>query len=117
MDPSMTWFCAESQLPDDPLLHECLLAYASDVGLDDNAFRRHSGPDEPHLPALSTLDHAVGFHTPARVDALLPGEPAGCARARIRARGHVRTGRHSHRVDGARLRYASNRQPRDLAPR
>lgn len=69
LDPSLTWFRAESELPDDPLLHQCLLAYASDVGLNDNAFRPHSGPDEPALRAMSTVDHAMWFHTPARVDA------------------------------------------------
>ena len=89
LDPSLTWFRAESQLPDDPLLHQCLLAYASDVGLNDNAFRPHSGADEPALRAMSTVDHTMWFHTPARVDAwtLYFQESPRAARGRGFARG------------------------------
>ena len=89
LDPSFTWFRAETELPDDPLLHQCLLAYASDVGLNDNAYRPHAGPDEPALQAMSTVDHAMWFHTPARVDAwtLYFQESPRVARARGFARG------------------------------
>ena len=90
-DPSLTWFRAEARLPDDPLLHQCLLAYASDVGLNDNAFRPHSGPDEPALRAMSTVDHAMWFHVPARADAwtLYFQESPRAARGRGFARGAI----------------------------
>ena len=54
---------------DDPLLHQCLVAYASDMTLIDTAMR-------PHLRALAaaedaqvaSLDHAMWFHRPCRAD-------------------------------------------------
>ena len=31
------WFRADGKLPDDPLLHDCVVAYASDLTLLDTA--------------------------------------------------------------------------------
>lgn len=89
LDPAFTWFRAEAELPDDPLLHQCLLAYASDVGLNDNAYRAHAGPEAPELHAMSTVDHAMWFHVPKRADTwtLYYQESPRAARARGFARG------------------------------
>ena len=56
--------CAPSApLPDDPLVHACALAYASDLG---------SGFGQVEIPGLPTggpsIDHAVWFHAPLRAD-------------------------------------------------
>jgi acyl-CoA thioesterase-2 len=62
------WFRAISRLPDDPYLHHCLLAYVSDYYLLSTAVRPH-GLDLGRAAALAiSVDHAVWFHRPARVD-------------------------------------------------
>jgi acyl-CoA thioesterase-2 len=59
------WVRAASPLPDDPLLHACLLAYVSDM--TGAAYRPRSlGVWGTHTDA--SLDHAVWFHRPARAD-------------------------------------------------
>jgi acyl-CoA thioesterase-2 len=62
------WFRARAPLPDDPVLHQHGLAFVTDHGAT-RAVR------EPHLehPGVErrqsvSLDHAVWFHRPARVD-------------------------------------------------
>jgi acyl-CoA thioesterase-2 len=67
-EPNLAWFRAEAALPEDPLLHQCLIAYTSDMAFNDNALRAHVGPGEPPLQAMSTVDHAIWFHEPARAD-------------------------------------------------
>jgi len=93
LEPNCSWFRSESKLPEDPLLHQCLLAYASDIALNDNAYRPHSGPDEPRLQFMSTVDHAMWFHVPARVDewVLYYQESPRAAGARGFARGAMYT--------------------------
>jgi len=62
------WMRAIGELPDDPLLHEAVLAYASDYSLLESTLRRHGkGWRTPGLRAAS-LDHAMWFHRPARAD-------------------------------------------------
>ena len=62
------WFRAVDQLPDDDALHRCLLAYASDFYLLSTSMLPHA------LQALSgnvihaSIDHAMWFHWPLRVD-------------------------------------------------
>ncbi len=66
--PALAWFRAPGALPDDPALHRCLLAYATDMSFNDNSIRPHGrdGPLGP--PMMASLDHAVWFHADARVD-------------------------------------------------
>jgi acyl-CoA thioesterase-2 len=89
--PHQFWARARGPLPDDRLLHSCVLTYLSDVGtglekveLDDPWW----GP---------SLDHAVWFHHPARLDdwVLVDLVPAAAAGARGFYTGtvHDRTGR------------------------
>jgi len=67
-EPNLAWFRFEAELPKDPLLHQCLLAYASDIALNDTAYRPHCGPESPGLAAMSSVDHSLWFHVPARAD-------------------------------------------------
>ncbi|SOC52597.1 acyl-CoA thioesterase [Ornithinimicrobium cerasi] len=62
------WMRVEKDLPDDDLLHAAILAYASDYVLLEPVLRTHGvGWGDPRLRAAS-LDHAMWFHRPARVD-------------------------------------------------
>ena len=62
------WIRAVDKMPDDIRLHQCLLAYASDMTLMDNGLRPHGiGWTEENLQTAS-LDHAMWFHEPFRID-------------------------------------------------
>jgi acyl-CoA thioesterase II len=62
------WLRAVDRLPDDPLLHQSVLAYASDYGLLGTALQPHGlGFRSPGMQ-VATLDHAMWFHRPFRVD-------------------------------------------------
>lgn len=64
----MAWFRVDARLPDDPALHQALLAYASDFGLMGTAMQPHGITwFSPQVQAAS-LDHAMWFHRPFRVD-------------------------------------------------
>ncbi|CEA02770.1 acyl-CoA thioesterase II [Pseudomonas saudimassiliensis] len=62
------WFRADGQLPDDDHLHRYLFAYASDFNLLSTAALPHGiSTWLPHMQVAS-LDHAVWFHRPLRMD-------------------------------------------------
>jgi acyl-CoA thioesterase-2 len=62
------WMRTPAPMPDDPLLHRAVLGYASDFTLLEPVLRRHGGTwAMPGLKAAS-LDHAMWWHRPARVD-------------------------------------------------
>ncbi|HMJ10439.1 MAG TPA: acyl-CoA thioesterase II [Polyangiaceae bacterium] len=66
--PHMAWFKTRERLPDDPLLHQCALAYASDLSLLDTSLFQHGlSYFKPNLFAAS-LDHTMWFHRPFRAD-------------------------------------------------
>jgi len=65
---SMVWLRADGELPDDPLLHVCLMTYASDMTLLDTVMRAHNASWEESLAAGASLDHAMWFHRPFRAD-------------------------------------------------
>jgi acyl-CoA thioesterase II len=62
------WFRAIDRLPDDPGLHQVLLAYASDYNLVATALRPHGLSFLSPGVVLASIDHAMWFHRPARVD-------------------------------------------------
>ncbi|OLR94261.1 acyl-CoA thioesterase II [Actinokineospora bangkokensis] len=65
---NQVWMRADGVLPDDPLLHVCVLAYASDMTLLDAVLARHAvywGTDDVRG---ASLDHAMWFHRPFRAD-------------------------------------------------
>ena len=62
------WLKADGELPDDPVLHACVVVYASDMTLLDTSLLPHGGEfDEDHL-MMASLDHAMWFHRPFRAD-------------------------------------------------
>ena len=62
------WLRADGRLPDDPILHTCVLTYASDMTLLDTTLNPHRGKvDDEHL-MMASLDHAMWFHRPFRAD-------------------------------------------------
>ncbi len=62
------WIRVNGGLPDDPVIHQCVLAYASDLTLLDAALLPHGRTvfEKDILPA--SLDHALWFHRPFRAD-------------------------------------------------
>lgn len=66
--PHHVWFKARGVLPDDPLLHQCVLTYASDMTLLDASIHQHGLTwFDPNI-IVASLDHAVWFHRPFRAD-------------------------------------------------
>ena len=62
------WFRADGTLPDMPLLHACVVTYASDMTLLDSILLAHGTSWlDPELMGAS-LDHAMWFHRPFRAD-------------------------------------------------
>jgi acyl-CoA thioesterase-2 len=62
------WFKANGALPDDPLLHACLLTYQSDSDLLSTSRLPHRGRYTRERLQRASLDHAMWFHHSARVD-------------------------------------------------
>lgn len=62
------WFKAYGRLPDDPLLHQAVLAYASDHGLLGTALLPHGLSLFTPGMQLASLDHSLWMHRPFRVD-------------------------------------------------
>ncbi|MGH8444819.1 MAG: acyl-CoA thioesterase II [Solimonas sp.] len=69
LDPAQAiWFRSAGKLPDDPLLHRCVLAYASDFHLLSTALRPHGKTWFGDAMAVASIDHAIWFHRELRVD-------------------------------------------------
>jgi acyl-CoA thioesterase-2 len=62
------WFRADGVLPDDELLHVCVLAYLSDLTLLYSVLATHALSAEFDRLQMASLDHAMWFHRPFRVD-------------------------------------------------
>lgn len=62
------WFRATGALPDDPALHRCILAYASDMLLLDTSLYPHARSLFDRDLQVASLDHALWFHRPFRTD-------------------------------------------------
>ncbi len=65
---SVVWLRADGDLPDDPLLHVCLMTYASDMTLLDTVLQAHGLSWSDGLISGASLDHAMWFHRPFRAD-------------------------------------------------
>ena len=62
------WMRSKVTMPDDPVMHQIVLAYASDFALLDIGLARHGASlFTPDISAAS-LDHAIWFHRPFRAD-------------------------------------------------
>ena len=62
------WLKANGTLPEDPALHQCVLAYASDFTLLDTALIAHGKLLFDEDVQLASLDHALWLHRPFRAD-------------------------------------------------
>ena len=62
------WLRAVGEFPDDPMLHRAVLAYASDLTLLDIACYPHGVSWIDPRVEQASLDHAMWFHRPFRVD-------------------------------------------------
>lgn len=62
------WFRAVAALPDSEMLHRRLLAYVSDFFLLDTATLPHGTSFLKPSIVMASIDHALWFHRPLRVD-------------------------------------------------
>ncbi len=93
----LVWIKATGTLGENPALHQCVLAYASDFTLLDTALIAHGRfVFDPNL-MLASLDHAVWFHEPFRADEWLlyaqDSPSSGASRAFCRGTLFTRDGR------------------------
>jgi acyl-CoA thioesterase-2 len=65
---NLVWFRYDADLPDDPLLHVVLAAYASDFTLVDTVLLAHGLAWGSSTLSGASLDHAMWFHRPFRAD-------------------------------------------------
>jgi len=62
------WIRANGAMPDDPVVHKCLLAYASDWGLLATSLQPHGISILSRKVQTASLDHAMWFHRDFRMD-------------------------------------------------
>lgn len=62
------WLKASGTLPDNPVLHRCLLAYASDFQLLGTCLQPHGKTFMSKGLKVASLDHALWFHRPFQLD-------------------------------------------------
>ena len=62
------WMRADGKLPDDPVLHACIVTYASDMSLLDTALLPHGISWTDKGLQMASLDHVMWFHRPFRAD-------------------------------------------------
>ncbi len=62
------WMRTTAALPDDPSVHRCALAYASDMTILDTALLPHRRSIFDRDIMGASLDHALWFHRPFRAD-------------------------------------------------
>ncbi|HVE73933.1 MAG TPA: acyl-CoA thioesterase II [Mycobacteriales bacterium] len=65
---SRVWMRADGRLPDDPLLHVCAVAFASDMTLLDSTLLAHGKAWGVGDVIGASLDHAMWFHRAFRAD-------------------------------------------------
>jgi acyl-CoA thioesterase-2 len=90
---NLIWLRVDGDLPDDPLLHVCLMTYASDLTLLDSVLLRDGLSWLDGRTSGASLDHAMWFHRPFRADRwlLYAQESPVASGARALARGQVFT--------------------------
>ena len=59
---------AVDRVPDDDRLHRCLLAYVSDFNLLNTASNPHENSYLTGNLIMASIDHAMWFHRPFRID-------------------------------------------------
>ncbi len=101
-DPSLVstrnvvWLRADGNLPDDQLLHVCIMTYASNMTLLDTVLLAHGVSWADGKVAGASLDHAMWFHRPFRADRWLlyvqDSPSASGARGLARGEGYTQDG-------------------------
>jgi len=90
------WYRATGRLPEDPAVHRYLLAYASDFNFLVTAMVPHAVSWLTPGLQVASLDHAMWFHRPFRMDDWLlydvDSPSAGGARGMVRGRFFTREG-------------------------
>lgn len=93
----MVWLRATAPLPDDPSLHRYLLAYASDYAFLTTALLPHGVTWLTPGMQVASIDHALWFHQPFRIDDwllhVMDSPVARGARGLVRGRIFTRDGR------------------------
>lgn len=91
------WFRALRALPDDPAVHRYLLAYASDSNFLPTAMRPHGVSWLSPGMQVASLDHAMWFHRPFRMDEwilhVMESPSASGSKGLVRGRFFSRDGR------------------------
>jgi acyl-CoA thioesterase-2 len=89
----LVWIRASGRLPDALLLHQCVVAYASDLTLLDTAALPHAIAWNDPAYVMASLDHAMWFHRPFRADEwlLYAQESPAASGARGFTMGHLFT--------------------------
>lgn len=64
----MAWIRAAGPVPDDPALHRSVAAFASDLSIIGTAMLPHGIGWYDEIVQLASLDHAMWFHRPFRID-------------------------------------------------
>ncbi len=87
------WIRATGPLPDDPAIHQAVLAYASDMTLLDSTLVTHGRTVFDKTIQAASLDHALWIHRPFRADdwLLYAQESPFTGSARGFARGSIYT--------------------------
>lgn len=62
------WIKADGVLPEDQLLHDCVVTYASDMSLFDSIIAPHSVRWDDGTFMGASLDHCMWFHRPVKAD-------------------------------------------------
>ncbi|MBY5948767.1 acyl-CoA thioesterase II [Photobacterium rosenbergii] len=62
------WIKANGEMPDDPRIHQYVLAYASDWGFLVTALQPHGVSLFNPQMKVATIDHSMWFHRPFRMD-------------------------------------------------
>ncbi|MDE0116999.1 MAG: acyl-CoA thioesterase II [bacterium] len=62
------WLRTTGELPPDPVLHTCMFTYASDMTVLDTATRALPMQGNEIAIQAASLDHAMWFHRPLRMD-------------------------------------------------
>ena len=63
-----SWFRTQGHLPDDPVLHCCLLTYASDFSFLGTSLNPHGVSFMNKKMQIASLDHSIWFHREFRMD-------------------------------------------------
>jgi acyl-CoA thioesterase-2 len=90
------WYRTSDPLPDDPALHQFLLAYASDFHFLTTSLQPHGVSWLTPKMQVASLDHAMWFHRSCRMDEwllhVMESPSASGARGLVRGRFFTRTG-------------------------